>query len=486
VRGVCEQGDEGDAEQMEAVKRAELAKREEFEEESLVDWEAPPPSTTIEEDENLLISRCEPMDQDPSVNSFHSSPPSTIPLSILNSPVRCEPSVATASPIAYEDDDSTVRDDDLAMRGFPATQYPMMYEDDVKVRSPTRDDALEATDCRPVDFDEFIYPKSSSPEEGEMPQDDQKSTFDSPAINSVPQEFDVCLDALVFTQSSKVGRTSSATMNPEAVLATSSWTSSDALSRFLGTRGRKVSRKTSQLDLHLPSAPTSTTDVPPPPQYLVPLLHLPISTPAFLTDDSPEYQDSSRSYRIIATPALLQLRAHFEALTSQNIILVDHPPRYTPQPHTTQEPHLIVNGTTAVLFHPLIRIVGNAVRPQVDGTVLTRDESLWTTLERLSNTFDHLVVVLEEKDALTRSTRPFAYTPPVLNALSQLVLAADDHRRDGSICEIEFAIARNLEDSARVVRRLLEYLKQFSATRGDDRAWLTDDPTEVTLHILGA
>ena len=184
------------------------------------------------------------------------------------------------------------------------------------------------------------------------------------------------------------------------------------------------------------------------------------------------------------------MRSHYQVLTQAGFEILDRPPRYPPLPHATLEPHLSLDGTTCVLFRRLIKLVGNAVRyDELDsnGPALARDEAIFTTLYRLSFSFDHVVLVLEESLVNSGAIQPFAYTPPVLEALAQLVLAIDELKAQGSLCVVDVVISRDPTHSAELIQQLLDYLRiNFRSSLAscafdtwDEREWLTADPTEV-------
>lgn len=254
------------------------------------------------------------------------------------------------------------------------------------------------------------------------------------------------------------------------------WSSTSALSRFIGSRGR-----------HAPTPVTKpqSARAPAPPQAAPhPVAPPPLPRPAslrfpdFLRESSTTAVEDETAHRIIASPDLLQMPAQFQALELQRFAILDRPHRYPPQPHRTLEPHLILDGKTCVFFGLLIKIVGNVCRPEelLPGSAAptTRDEAVLTTLHRLAGQYDRVLLILEEASS-NSSTRAFAYTPPILAALSSLESAIAEHLPPS--CTIEVALSTNPEESAVMIRTLARHLKVLPAEESE--SWLFDEPTEV-------
>lgn len=285
------------------------------------------------------------------------------------------------------------------------------------------------------------------------------------------------------------------------------WSSTQALSQFLLVRGRKdlvkeADRSTIGADIDRSKVidqvvqvePASTLTFPPP----APIV-LPFCPPAFMSTalDTPQ----PFTFRIIASPALLQMRDHYEAFPSFDIQILDRSFRYAPIPHVVQEPHLILSGTTCVIFHRLIKIVGSSVRreelPEAGRQPEQQkiDEAIFTSLSRLAGVYDRVVCILEEfpkgEGRSSSKRRDFAYTPPVLKALNTLSDAIKERKKSGLDGLLEVVITRDPVESIGVVRKLLINLSEGARERSragslfedclGDRLWVTDDPSEVSL-----
>lgn len=431
---------------------------------------------------------------------------------VVDIPSPTEKASTTDSP-AYDYDAPATRfeEADRAMdeefvEPFPPTQYPLMDEgSEDNPASQTRAEFVSEDVEGP---DDFIYPTSSPvddhldhlaaevepceeqivvptyvEQEHEIPRSPQKPL--SPALPSIATPRPLVVDPP--SPSTLRPSTHATTVEPSAVVPQSSWSNSVALNKFLEARGQKITSQTPPAQVaSMPAAPNAL------PAPTLPRPSLPIATPTFATSPSSDSAVGNSSYRIIASEELLQMRAHYQALTQLGCELVDRPPRYSSVPHATLEPHLSLDGTTCVLFRRLIKVVGNAVRyEELDSNspALTRDEAIFTTLYRLSFNFDHVVLILEESVLTSGATPPFAYTPPVIDALSQLALAIDELKSQGSHCDVELAISRNPHHSAELTRKLLDYLKRSSRASfdscafdsWDERGWLTVDPIEVRI-----
>ncbi|GAA6027847.1 hypothetical protein JCM8097_001745 [Rhodosporidiobolus ruineniae] len=301
-----------------------------------------------------------------------------------------------------------------------------------------------------------------------------------------------------------------------------------ALDRFLSLRGRGalVSGARQQSLVHpapKPPAQLEPTRSSPPPGSI------PFSLPPFLlTEDAAPSLRRSTPLRIIAHDAFLPLRAHHAALAAEGFEVVHRPSRFGQQRQGEDqgkvfEPHLIVNPSTAVLFIKLVDLLagGPVVRPAelaalsssapppgAPATTTVRPtpnrEAVYTSLVRLSRRFDRLLLVLEEPSAAPGRVKPYAYTPPILKALSDLAGAlerldageepAEGRGEGGGTVEVEVVLSKGAGHSAELVGRYCAWLERREEEREEggggvvrvwgEREWLTDDPGEDETALL--
>lgn len=276
------------------------------------------------------------------------------------------------------------------------------------------------------------------------------------------------------------------------------WSSADALSRFLQARGRP----SNSTDADIMGAPSKSPPplptklkAPPTPHSSPPPDSIPFSVPTFLTSPVVPLDDAPQ-HRIVAFQHLLQKRSHYQALQSCGIQLVDRPSRCPPRPHEIHDPHLILDGSTCVLFHTLNKLPRNVFRLeelQSTSDPSTRDQALFTTLARLSARFDRILLLLEETETTplpssTSRLKPYAYTPPVLAALRELADALEQHGREG--VAVEMVLSKSPTHSASITKKLLDHLRAEHMADSetpvwDERQWLGDDPTEVRCGAAG-
>lgn len=273
----------------------------------------------------------------------------------------------------------------------------------------------------------------------------------------------------------------------EPLLATgSTWSIASALDRFLKARGVTVpsgvgderpARRADESARHeLPVAPPQRSS--PPPGAIS------FTTPPFLVDPRFSHSESD-PIRVVGFDAIFQMRSHFLALQEHGILPVHRPSRFAASSSEMFEPHLIVHPSAAVLFIKLASIIGNAVPSNSTNSSSSRSEPLFTTIQRLAERFDRLVVILEEQQTRVGSVKSYSFTPPVLAALDQLATALSQYR-DGQH-SIELALSKGAGHSADITRRFVEWQRGREATKEDlpvldlwdERTWLPDDPTEV-------
>lgn len=278
------------------------------------------------------------------------------------------------------------------------------------------------------------------------------------------------------------------------------WTNAGALTSFLKLRG-KASEPSTPLARPSINSKVVVASSRPSPQLLPPVQQpsspppgsIPFATPAFLL--SPPTATSQAAYRIMAFPSLLQMRVHYRNLASLSLALIDRPSRLPSLPHITHDPHLVLNETTCVFFHPLAKFSVNTVIRKDELTSLnstrTKPEALITTLFRFANRYDRILLVLEEAEP--GPSRPYAYTAPVLAGLKLLKESVDELVRSNEGLEIEVVCVKSVQHSAETVRRKVEWLgkeesekmNEMDDDERDDKPWLLADPSKVRrLRLL--
>lgn len=236
-----------------------------------------------------------------------------------------------------------------------------------------------------------------------------------------------------------------------------------------------------------PSTPDSHSSPPPG--------SIPFSFPPFLSHQlSSTLRDP---LRVVIFDPLLQMRPLYIALQTSNFQLVHRPSRFPSTRYTLQDPHLILSGTACVSYFKLIDLIGNAVREDpLNSTILSRQESVLTTLCRFAARYERILVILEERQysKQSKAVKAYSYTTPVLEGLRQLAKALEDLQTQSSVegkCLIEVAISKGPEHSAELTRKFAEYLEgeDEKETRPGmqvwgDRSWLLENPVEVSFSFI--
>jgi hypothetical protein len=289
------------------------------------------------------------------------------------------------------------------------------------------------------------------------------------------------------------------------ILPTSKWSGSTALARLVMSRGLKTTAPP-QASSHTPPqnphpqpqnlALTTTPASAPVPNgsgVTAPIEvsrrvdfrdECPLRPPDFVTSFT---DDDRRVIRVVASNAILQNRPLYRALSKSGIELVDRPLRYQPQPFTTLEPHVILDPKTCVLFRSLPALVGRCFRAEeLDPAFeFQREEAVFTTLYRLIQDFDRVLLVFEvgpESASLT----PF--TPPVCAALKLLAETISAYLAgvDAPLV-IDIGVAFDPKEAASIARKLLCQLQREDARSTaplpidlwHDRSWLDAVPSPV-------
>ncbi|GAA5925124.1 hypothetical protein JCM1841_005793 [Sporobolomyces salmonicolor] len=278
-------------------------------------------------------------------------------------------------------------------------------------------------------------------------------------------------------------------------LSTTSWSNASALHRFLGTR-HPAQKKVAKTAI-APQPPKRTTQrqSPPPRHFSPPPGAIPFIQPSFLAASLTSRSASAHATRVVAFDSLLQMRPHCAALQTEGIFLVHRPSRFPCLPFITQEPHLILSGTSCVLFHKLTDLLRSSSGPSSAQAPTRRPEAVFTALRRLARRFDRILLVLEEQQVRAGSLRAYSYTPPVLGGLHQLAQAlqwmAKSEEREAE-CLVEVVLSKGPAQSAQLTGTLVRYLRgqeQQKVGRGGvrvwgERRWLMDDPSEDELTLL--
>ncbi|BGP30450.1 hypothetical protein JCM10296v2_002205 [Rhodotorula toruloides] len=270
----------------------------------------------------------------------------------------------------------------------------------------------------------------------------------------------------------------------------STWSMASALDHFLAARGARLpdgaaqTRPTSRNKLPAPVEPP----VAPQQRSSPPPGAIPFTAPPFVAFSS-HIRSTSDTMRVVGFDSIFQMRWHFLALQQNGILPVHRPSRFTTSPAKILEPHLIIHPSAAFLYIKLASLIVNAV-PSLTQSISTRAEPVFTTLARLSERFNCLVVVLEEQQTHVGSVKSYSFTPPVLAALNQLATALSEYR-DGQH-GIELALSKGADHSAELTRRFIDWLRDKDDEKEDlpavdlwdGRAWVQDDPTEDEAALL--
>ncbi|GAA5859330.1 hypothetical protein JCM8547_001987 [Rhodosporidiobolus lusitaniae] len=335
---------------------------------------------------------------------------------------------------------------------------------------------------------------------------------------------------------------------------------SAALDRFLALRGRADKLPPAQPRLLPPSRsiPAQPSQHPPEPlRSSPPPDSIPFTLPPFLASSpsSPSSaslpfplpsspSSSSSPIRILASTAFLQLRAHYTALQREGFEVV-HRERLLPPARLDEgggegegeeegESHLLLDPLTAVVFLPLVELIGEesrvareAQKREAEEAGLVWDDggergkkkkaSVFSRLRKLAREFDRVLLVLEEPTrggGGGKGRKPYAYTPPVLSGLQSLansLSSPSSAAAEGSWTEgVQLALSKGPEEeegSGGLVRKFAEWVARVEEkeevkegwTRGEGggrrevrvwedggrkREWLRDDPTEDELSLL--
>lgn len=381
-----------------------------------------------------------------------------------------------------------------------AVAAPPLAPDDAARQPPMRGPttASEALTSESSDFG-FVFPTASAPPSPPAPRDIASSQT---ALDPEPRDGLFCetqggerLQAVPTDED--VAAVGSVVRLDQGEALRPSWSNAAALDRFLFMRGVAPPHAPASSVPALEAAPVAAEVEPalaPAPHSSPPPGSIPFSVPPFLADSTATPFSLSSPIRVVAFDALHQMRAHLAALRHQGLVPVHRTSRYTPQPYRTYEPHLIVDPRSAVLFLRLDGIVGNAVpRETSQGRRLTRPEPVMTTLTRLHERFDRLLVVLEEPLQRVGGVKKYGYTLPVLTALQQLASGLSELA--GKPHGVEVALSKGAEHSGELVRRWVQWLagKDDVASREEglpvlelwgERAWLSEDPSQVRVTSL--
>lgn len=272
----------------------------------------------------------------------------------------------------------------------------------------------------------------------------------------------------------------------------STWSMASALDQFLAARGAQLSTSVAMMRpaKQRKGSPQPETVTAPQQRSSPPPGAIPFTAPPFIAHSS-HLRSTSDTIRIVGFDSIFQLRSHFLALQQNGILPVHRPSRFPTSSNEIFEPHLIIHPSAAVLYIKLASLIGNAV-PSPTQSTSTRAEPIFTTLARLSERFDRLVVILEEQQTRVGSVKSYSFTPPVLAALNQLATALSEYR-DGQH-GIELALSKGADQSAELTRRFVDWLRDKGdetedlpvVNMWDERTWLRDDPTEVRNLLMTA
>ncbi|KAK4331378.1 Proteophosphoglycan 5, partial [Rhodotorula toruloides] len=270
----------------------------------------------------------------------------------------------------------------------------------------------------------------------------------------------------------------------------STWSMASALDQFLAARGAQLSTSVAMMRpaKQRKGSPQPETVTAPQQRSSPPPGAIPFTAPPFIAHSS-HLRSTSDTIRIVGFHSIFQLRSHFLALQQNGILPVHRPSRFPTSSNEIFEPHLIIHPSAAVLYIKLASLIGNAV-PSPTQSTSTRAEPIFTTLARLSERFDRLVVILEEQQTRVGSVKSYSFTPPVLAALNQLATALSEYR-DGQH-GIELALSKGADQSAELTRRFVDWLRDKGdetedlpvVNMWDGRTWLRDDPTEDEAALL--
>ncbi|GAA5976732.1 hypothetical protein JCM11641_005676 [Rhodosporidiobolus odoratus] len=437
----------------------------------------------------LPLAGTEPVDQDAAVGVTTPRPTPSSVKETLTSPVRHDSS-------AFLPRTATARLSQLpssARSPPPAPNEPLFTSSSsdlgfiFPINSPSPSQSVPAEEVEPIDI-EHINTLGIPP----IPE-----TFPSAptAGYSAPTESGFLASGLDDLVANVASRRSS---QVEKAKPSADSSTSTALDRFLAARGRTIAPK--PLVTIFQPKPDSPLEAPPSPHSSPPPGSIPFTVPPFLHDRAGSPALRLEALRVVAFDSLFQLRPHLVALSQQNILPIHRPSRFPPQPHVTQEPHLILSPSICVLFVPLPSLIGNARRLDEEATLAdnsspsmprTRSEALYTTVLRLSARFSTILLVLEERQARVGGVKTYSWTPPVLAGLQQLADGLAELASDGEV-GVQVALSKGAEHSAELVRSLAEWLEREERKKGGmpavdiwgDRQWLRDDPSDDESALL--
>lgn len=273
-----------------------------------------------------------------------------------------------------------------------------------------------------------------------------------------------------------------------AAAATTCFSTSSALDRFLSIRGQSsraeggvghtgVPVPTRDLKPAKASRSAATPLSSPPPQ--LPFL----SQPSFLKGDAEAAAEPTGSTtRVIAFDSTFQMREHLRAFEQEGLQLVHRPGR------ERTLPSLIVDSTTCVLLErtvDLLRtipVAGQAVPPPTGENLLAR-------LDALREDYDSVFLVLEAQQQRVGGRRASSYSPPVVRALQLLAEHVTRREQETPGITIEVALSRSPEDTASIIRRLVAHKRSSEHSFAPildlwgERSWLPDDPSEVSIPL---
>ncbi|GAA5854669.1 hypothetical protein JCM3766R1_004901 [Sporobolomyces carnicolor] len=258
---------------------------------------------------------------------------------------------------------------------------------------------------------------------------------------------------------------------------------SESLGRFMASRGRSSSYRLRENSSDENASQKAKSASEPRPAALAP--SLPFPRPPFTGAESQASAPNS-TLRVVVFDPVLEMRTLFCALLHERVELVHRPSRFQPSRFTIQDPHLITSGTSCALFLKLTDIIGNAVRDEPsDSATLTRQESIFSSLQRFSSRFDDVLVVFEQQQA-----QRDPYTPVVLEGLTRLSQALMSVSNDvGGQCHVVFSTSS--QHSAALVRDFADFVKRKDETEArsglsawGERPWLLDDPHNDERSLL--
>jgi hypothetical protein len=220
---------------------------------------------------------------------------------------------------------------------------------------------------------------------------------------------------------------------------------------------------------------------------------LPISERAFLPQpvlcgpcpsSDIDHHDCPSPISSLASLRLLQHTALYRSLVAQGFEMAElDETGQTPVNPTFQifEPDLTFGPVDCAMFFKLAKLPGGAFRPEElvpDSPPLVRHEAVFTTLWRLSERFDSILVVFEKPGRVTE-----AFTPPVVRALEELkgeIAKMCEMREDHGRLLVDLAFVDSPGQGAKVVREFSDKMNRWSeGDLGPAQTWLDVDVSEV-------